>query len=420
MDVTFRELEPYYVKPWDLDPFLEEFSLVTESDSREGENEGADTQEEVIVGIILCPMDRSGTEEDNSVGVRNGECEDEEIVGGEVVGDGNVETIDEGSEENGGSKESGVRGIVAKEPTVDQRRWFRSQGERTAEKEPIVYQRRRFRSQGEQVGTSQPQQPVSPVPNLSSDLSPLSSSTQSRSTGNVSPTPKHVELSLAQSRETRSNFGKPPIQYGFGHLSIDHDIANFLSYSRLSPAYRAFIASLQTVPIPKDWKCAKQDPKWKAAMEEEIHALQKNKTWELVSLPKGKRVVGCKWVFTVKQNPKGEVDRYKARLVAKGYSQTYGIDYDETFAPVAKTGTVRTLISCAVNFGWPLHQMDVKNAFLHGDLQEEVYMEIPPGFANNQTVGKVCRLKKSLYGLKQSPRAWFDGFRRAVCGMGYT
>jgi hypothetical protein len=128
MDVTFRELEPYYVKPWDLDPFLEEFSLVTESDSREGENEGADTQEEVIVGIILCPMDRSGTEEDNSVGVRNGECEDEEIVGGEVVGDGNVETIDEGSEENGGSKESGVRGIVAKEPTVDQRRWFRSQG----------------------------------------------------------------------------------------------------------------------------------------------------------------------------------------------------------------------------------------------------------------------------------------------------
>jgi len=232
--------------------------------------------------------------------------------------------------------------------------------------------------------------------------------------------PEHVELSLAQSRETRSNFGKPPVRYGFEHLSTDHDIANFLSYSHLSPAYRAFIASLQTVPILRDWKCAKQDPKWKAAMEEEMHALQKNKTWELVPLPKGKRAVGCKWVFTVKQNPKGEVDRYKARLVAKGYSQTYGIDYDETFAPVAKMGTVRTLISCAVNFGWPLHQMDVKNAFLHGDLQEEVYMEIPPGFANNQTAGKVCRLKKSLYGLKQSPRAWFDRFRRAVCGMGYT
>jgi hypothetical protein len=105
--------------------------------------------------------------------------------------------------------------------------------------------------------------------------------------------------------------------------------------------------------------------------------------------------------------------------VAKGYSQTYGIDYDETFAPVAKMGTVRTLISCAANFGWSLHQMDVKNAFLHGDLKEEVYMEIPPGFANKQTIGKVWRLKKSLYGLKQSPRAWFDRFRRVVCDMSY-
>jgi hypothetical protein len=92
-----------------------------------------------------------------------------------------------------------------------------------------------------------------------------------------------------------------------------------------------------------------------------------------------KKAVGYKWVFTVKQNPTGEVDRYKARLVAKGYSQTYGIDYDETFALVVKMGTVRTLVSCAVNFGWPLHQLDVKNAFLHGDLQEEVYMEIPRG-----------------------------------------
>jgi hypothetical protein len=90
-------------------------------------------------------------------------------------------------------------------------------------------------------------------------------------------------------------------------------------------------------------------------MREEMHALQKNKTWELVPLPKGKKAMGCKWVFTVKQNPKREVDRYKARLVAKGYSQTYGIDYDETFVPMAKMGTVRTLISCAVNFGWPLH-----------------------------------------------------------------
>jgi hypothetical protein len=113
----------------------------------------------------------------------------------------------------------------------------------------------------------------------------------------------------------------------------------------------------------------------------------------------------------VKQNVEGKVERYKARLVARGYSQTYGIEYDKKFAPVAKMNTVKMLISCATNFSWKLHQSDVKNAFLHGDLQEEVYMELPPGFDTPDTAGKVCRLiKKSLYGLKQYLRAWFDSF----------
>jgi len=275
--------------------------------------------------------------------------------------------------------------------------------------QPIVYFRRRTKKQGEQP---QPEQAKAPVPYLSSDSSP---SNLPPSAGNVSPTSELVELPIAQSRDSRVNAGKPPSRYGY-----EHDIAKYVSYSSVSPAYRTFIASLQAVPIPKDWRCAKQDPKWNDAMKEELLALQKNMTWKLVHLPKGKKAVGCKWVFTVKQTPEGKVDRYKARLVAKGYNQTYGIDYDETFAPVAKMGTVRTLISCAANFGWPLHQLDVKNAFLHGDLQEEVYMEISPGFSNEQTLGKVCKLKKSLYGLKQSPRAWFDRFRRAVCDMGYS
>ena len=123
-------------------------------------------------------------------------------------------------------------------------------------------------------------------------------------------------------------------------------------------------------------------------MLEELAALEKNNTWELVPSPPGKKVVDCKWVYTMKQNPKGKVERYKARLVAKGYSQTYGIDYDETFAPVAKMSIVRTLISCAANFDWPLYQLDIKNAFLHGDLKEEVYMEIPPGFTKLEAVRK--------------------------------
>src|SRR3954471_16748968 len=102
-------------------------------------------------------------------------------------------------------------------------------------------------------------------------------------------------------------------------------------------------------------------------MQEEFQVLKKNDTWDIVSLPTEKRAVGCMWVFTVKQTPRGKVDRYKARLVAKGYSQTYGIDYDEIFTPLAKMSTVRTLMSCAANLVWPLHQLDVKNAFLHGD-----------------------------------------------------
>jgi hypothetical protein len=99
--------------------------------------------------------------------------------------------------------------------------------------------------------------------------------------------------------------------------------------------------------------------------------------WDFVPYPLDKKIVDCKWVYTVKQNPDEKIERYKARLVAKGYSQTYGIDYDEIFAPVTKMSTVRVLISCAANYEWLLYQLDVKNAFLHGDLQEEVYLKIP-------------------------------------------
>jgi hypothetical protein len=198
-----------------------------------------------------------------------------------------------------------------------------------------------------------------------------------------------------------------------------YDIANYISYEYCSPSLQTFIASLDPIYIPNDWKVALEDPKWKEAMLDEMRALEKNKTWELVDLLPGKQPVGCKWVFTIKHTPEGTVDRYKARLVAKGYTQTYGIDYEETFAPVAKMSSVRTLISCAVNFDWSIYQMDVKNAFLHGDLHEEVYMQIPPGFESNHNTGKVLRLHRSLYGLKQSPRAWFDRFRQAMLKRGY-
>jgi len=157
---------------------------------------------------------------------------------------------------------------------------------------------------------------------------------------------------------------------------------------------------------PTCFEQAVGNPKWDNAMDEEMAALDANAIWELVALPKDKNAIGCKWVYKVKHNADGSVSRYKARLVAKGHAQTYGINYEETYSLVAKMTTIRAIIAMAVTKGWSLHQMDVNNVFLHGDLREEVYMEQPPGYVDQTRLNLVCRLKKALYGLKQTSRAW--------------
>ena len=149
-------------------------------------------------------------------------------------------------------------------------------------------------------------------------------------------------------------------------------------------------------------------------MIKEIDALNGNGTWNLVHLPTGKKAIGCRWVFAIKVNPDGSVARLKARLVAKGYAQTYGMDYYDTFSTVAKMTYVQLFISLVATHNWDLHQLGIKNVFLHGDLQEEVYMKQPPGLVAQGEIRKVCRLRKSLYGLKQSPRAWFGKFNHAI------
>ncbi|RVW34517.1 Copia protein [Vitis vinifera] len=199
----------------------------------------------------------------------------------------------------------------------------------------------------------------------------------------------------------------------------DHPIGNYVTYEGLSPSYRAFATSLDDTQVPNTIQEALKISEWKKAVQDEIDALEKNGTWTITDLPVGKRPVGCKWIFTIKYKADGSVERFKARLVARGFTQSYGIDYQETFAPVAKLNTIRILLSLAVNQDWCLQQLDIKNAFLNGDLEEEVYMEIPPGFEESMAKNQVCKLQKSLYGLKQSPRAWFDRFTKAVLKLGY-
>jgi hypothetical protein len=141
-------------------------------------------------------------------------------------------------------------------------------------------------------------------------------------------------------------------------------------------------------------------------MEQEYHALLQNETWTLVPPPPRVNVIDSKWVFKVKKHSDGSIEHYKARLVARGFQQHYGLDYEDTFSPVVKPTTIRLLLSIAVTRGWSLRQLDVQNAFLHGLLEEEVYMRQPPGFFDPDRPDHICRLTKALYGLKQAPRAW--------------
>jgi histone deacetylase 1/2 len=161
------------------------------------------------------------------------------------------------------------------------------------------------------------------------------------------------------------------------------------------------------------------DPNWKAAMQDEIKALERNHTWHLVPTRKGINIIDSKWVFKIKRKADGSIDRYKGRLVAKGFKQRYGIDYEDTFSPVVKVATIRLVLSIDVSRGWCLRQLDVQNAFLHGVLEEEVYMRQPPGFEDPNKPHHVCKLDKALYGLKQAPRAWYARLRTKLISLGF-
>ncbi|KAJ9564021.1 hypothetical protein OSB04_009181 [Centaurea solstitialis] len=172
-------------------------------------------------------------------------------------------------------------------------------------------------------------------------------------------------------------------------------------------------------PIPRSTSQAMCDPHWRAAMDAEMAAILSNYTWDLVPKPSDANIVGNRWLFRHKFDSNGRLERYKARLVAQGFSQQPGLDFDDTFSPVVKPATIRTVLSISISRNWPIHQLDVKNAFLHGDLTETVYMRQSPGYVNVSFPDHVCRLRKALYGLKQAPRAWYHRFAVYLSSLGF-
>lgn len=196
-----------------------------------------------------------------------------------------------------------------------------------------------------------------------------------------------------------------------------YPLSDYLIYDRISTKHRSYIIALSTNVEPRHFKQAMKDKVWRDAMRAEIEALERNHTWDLQDLPPDKKALRCKWVYTIKLRSDGTIERY--RLVVLGNNQTEGLDYTETFSPVAKMTTVRLFLDVAAKLNHEIHQMDVHNAFLHGDLEEEVYMKLPPGFSDkNET--RVCRLRKSLYGLKQARRCWFAKLVEALLKYGFV
>ena len=198
-----------------------------------------------------------------------------------------------------------------------------------------------------------------------------------------------------------------------------YPIEKYVDCHRFTSSHKAFLAAVTAGMEPTTYNEAMVDKAWREAMSAEIESLRVNQTFSIVNLPPGKRALGNKWVYKIKYRSDGAIERYKARLVVLGNCQKEGVDYDETFAPVAKMSTVRLFLGVAAARDWHVHQMDVHNAFLHGDLKEEVYMKLPQGFQCDDP-SKVCRLHKSLYGLKQAPRCWFSKLSSALKQYGFT
>ncbi|KAL4347272.1 hypothetical protein GQ457_17G002930 [Hibiscus cannabinus] len=204
--------------------------------------------------------------------------------------------------------------------------------------------------------------------------------------------------------------------------SCPYPIEDYVSTSLLSEPYKAFVSNIASTYEPTFFHQAVKFPVWRSAMDEEIHAMETLQTWSVVPLPEGKQAIDCKWVYRIKHKADGSIDKYKARLVAKGFTQVEGVDYTDTFSPVAKMTSFKILLALPACKQWHLLQLDVNNAFLNGILDEEVYMKLPLGYkpAGSDSSRLVCKLNKSIYGLKQASRQWFGTFSQVVLKCGFN
>lgn len=253
------------------------------------------------------------------------------------------------------------------------------------------------------------------MPSTPPHIRPSLSTSPTTSTTEPSPTPSIASPSSPKDH-LATRICRPPVKlldcYN-AHVSPSsyqvekgtcYPLFHYLTYSNISTPHNVFSASISTVEEPTSYSRASLIPHWCDAMRDEIHALESNFTWSLVPLPANKLPIDYKWVYKVKRNSDGTIKRFKAHLIAKGYTQLEGIDYKETFSPVAKLVTVRVLLTIV---------------FLHGDLPEEVYMLPPPSYVRKGE-NLLCKLHKLLYGLKQASRQWFAKFSQPILDVGYT
>lgn len=259
--------------------------------------------------------------------------------------------------------------------------------------------------------------PVQPpfIPTSSNDpvsYSPIESvpsSTQAIPTSSLPAIPPETFHPIYPSSSSSLNIHSMQTRSKSGIVKPKHPFALTLEHSNT------------TVPDkePNNFIEAIKHPVWQQAMHAEYQALVKQGTWILVPPPLGANIIGCQWIYKIKRHSDGTMARYKARLVANGNQQTEGIDFQETFSPVIKQPTIRIVLSLAVHYKWPIKQLDVSNAFLHGLLDEEVYMKQPLGYKDPQHPSFVCKLSKALYGLRQAPRAWFSAFSGFLLQQGF-